>query len=724
MGMDIIARAAANAATSSAAQALASTAPSVLFINIGTKTIDAAVTAITSSGYSTLGLGAGTYVSDALATAALATAHPRFCKQTANGRYFRLVTTDADKAISVAQGGAEGLAGINEQPAIQATVAYACAMKFKWVEFPETSYELWCPIRTTVVTTHAVNGHPICITTNDGLGLRGCRGGTTLNLKNSLGGSRNIITQVVGVTNWQGGGIYVLPGGVWPGGGSIDWVALENLTVDGGVTFNPADRSNINLNDKGFQVQDIICNRIHMRNCTFKNFAGEIYYVGGSTVNSQLVENCTFDGSPQCALNPSSNGKFTGINIQAGNAYQAMEVLGALGFTLIGGRFYDFYSSSVSGGPDPSLATGYPFNYATRQATKRPPWMTFVGTRFEGATDAVYIGAWAHGTIITVDCSVTMNYGVGHLRDVHLNIEAWCDQKSAFPAVNLAGPMTLTTQINGAPAGTYYIPPSNIRLNVTTKRTAQAQASNRYFSSGINMYAGIVDKNTVTCTVSGDAHKVFNLVAGQPAGFGLPRIDYQQFRTTAQPYGGTFDYPASDMVYDVSWAALVLYPVAGTWNITLGNTFGYADGQKVIFYHGDAAAGKVIVFPANGAGLKLQKERRLFALGDMLELRFDALLGKWVEERYITATQQNFTGSTTYDAPSIASGAAASTTVTATSAALGDQVTGISLGVSAGGLVLTGYVSAAHTVTVVLQNPTAAAIDLASTTLAVTVQKK
>ncbi len=724
MGMDIIARAAANAASSSASQALAASSPSVLFTSIGTKTIDAAVTAITSSGYSTLGQGAGTYVSDALATAALATAHPRFCKQTANGRYFRLAAANEARAISVAQGGADGVAGTNDQPAIQATVAYACALKFKWVEFPESAYELWCPIRTTVTTTHAVNGHPICITANDGLGLRGCRGGTTLTLKNSLGGSRNTITQVVSGVNWQGGGIYVLPGGTWPGGGSIDWVALENLTVEGGVTFNPADRTNTNLTDKGFRVQDIVCNRIHLRNCTFRNFAGEIYYVAGGGVSAQLVENCTFDGSPQSALNPSAGGKFTGINVQAGNSYQAMEIMGGLGVTLIGGRFYDFYSSGISGGPDPSIATGFPFNYTTRQATKRPPWVTMIGTRFEGATDAIYIGAWVHGSIITVDSAVTLNFGIGHLRDVHLNIEAWCDQKSAFAAVNLGGPLTLTTQVNGAPAGTYFVPPSNIRVNITTKRTAQAQASSRYFSAAMNMLTGLVDKNTITCTVSGDAHTVFSVAGGQPAGFALPRIDYQQFRTTAQPYGGTYDFPAADKVYEIIWAAMALYPATGTWNVTLGNSFGYADGQKVIFYHGDAAAGKNIVFPANGAGLRLQKERRLFALGDILELRFDGLLGKWVEERYITATQQNFTGSSTYDAPSIAAGASTSTTVTATGAALGDQVTGISLGVSAGGLVLTGTVSAANTVTVVLQNPTAAAIDLASATLAVTVQKK
>ena len=74
------------------------------------------------------------------------------------------------------------------------------------------------------------------------------------------------------------------------------------------------------------------------------------------------------------------------------------------------------------------------------------------------------------------------------------------------------------------------------------------------------------------------------------------------------------------------------------------------------------------------------------------------------------------TGSKTYDAASLAASATATTTVTVTGAALGDYAVA-SLGVSAAGLVVSAYVSAADTVTVVLFNPTAGAVDLASTTL-------
>lgn len=76
----------------------------------------------------------------------------------------------------------------------------------------------------------------------------------------------------------------------------------------------------------------------------------------------------------------------------------------------------------------------------------------------------------------------------------------------------------------------------------------------------------------------------------------------------------------------------------------------------------------------------------------------------------------------TWDPASVSVGASVTTTVTVTGAALGD-FTLASFSLSLSGLVLTSYVSAANTVTVVLSNPTAAAVDLASGTLAVLVFK-
>lgn len=72
-------------------------------------------------------------------------------------------------------------------------------------------------------------------------------------------------------------------------------------------------------------------------------------------------------------------------------------------------------------------------------------------------------------------------------------------------------------------------------------------------------------------------------------------------------------------------------------------------------------------------------------------------------------------GSVVWDAPSILQAAQATQTVTVTGAALGDIVVA-SAGISLAGLVLSGFVSAANTVTLVLSNQTGAAVDLASAT--------
>lgn len=80
-----------------------------------------------------------------------------------------------------------------------------------------------------------------------------------------------------------------------------------------------------------------------------------------------------------------------------------------------------------------------------------------------------------------------------------------------------------------------------------------------------------------------------------------------------------------------------------------------------------------------------------------------------------------FVGSATYDPPSLADGAGATTTVTVTGAALGDFVTGVSFSLDLQGITVTAWVSAADTVSVRFQNESGGILDLASGTLRVMV---
>lgn len=78
-------------------------------------------------------------------------------------------------------------------------------------------------------------------------------------------------------------------------------------------------------------------------------------------------------------------------------------------------------------------------------------------------------------------------------------------------------------------------------------------------------------------------------------------------------------------------------------------------------------------------------------------------------------------GVATYDASSLVDGAGETTTVGVPGAVLGDFVVAVSLGVSTAGITVTGYVSAADTVSVRVQNESGGTLDLASTSLRVLV---
>lgn len=80
-------------------------------------------------------------------------------------------------------------------------------------------------------------------------------------------------------------------------------------------------------------------------------------------------------------------------------------------------------------------------------------------------------------------------------------------------------------------------------------------------------------------------------------------------------------------------------------------------------------------------------------------------------------------GSAVYDPASLADGVGASTTVTVTGAALGDEAAA-AFSLSTQGIILSAQVTAANTVTVRFQNETGGLIDLASGTLYVTVRKR
>lgn len=97
--------------------------------------------------------------------------------------------------------------------------------------------------------------------------------------------------------------------------------------------------------------------------------------------------------------------------------------------------------------------------------------------------------------------------------------------------------------------------------------------------------------------------------------------------------------------------------------------------------------------------------------------------GGTITANYDGITETIISGSATYDPPSLADAAGATTTVTVTGAALGDYVEAVSFDKDLQGITLTAYVSAANTVSARFQNESGGVLDIVSGTLRARVRK-
>lgn len=537
--------------------------------------------------------------------------------------------------VTPEQFGALGTVGHNDQPAIQAAIDFAISAGIPQVRLTKSAYESWQPTFPGG-TPNAWNGSHLLITGD--VALVGAVGGTTITLKNSVGGTR---TKTDGTSSWWAGWLTYYGAGVTK---SI----LRDVTVEGGTTFsNVYANSEANVSDKGICMVDWLAANlvtIDHRNVTVRNFPGEIWYNGGAYPNLQIyVENLDLKGSPQSAFNPGSLAKMTAVNVDAGTAYLAIEAIQGAGHTYIGGRFSDWGAGGCSFISTAQAVGGYPYDYQFRDNTKTPPFTTFINPRFEGGGHggAVAMSGWEIGKITTVDCTVNLSYGSGDLRDIDLDIVSWADQNNNFEAVSMSGPATTTTQVTGAPAGVYYAKPHNISLRVECCRTALAQANGRGHATGIRHYGGLIDQGSVRMSVSGTAKTAFEVPFTPATGFGLPLTTVRDFQTLQSLDGGQFmDFNdgsgnlLASKALDILWPAAQIEPAnTGICNVTINTAYAYATGQRVRFiYNSNTSA--CIAFARDGSGMRLKKNRSLRRRGEMLELEYRSEVGLWVEVAY------------------------------------------------------------------------------------------
>ena len=614
----------------------------VLAANIGTTNFSSNISVITVTGYSVIGSGAGSWVSDTLATSALATSCPRYCKRSADGRYWRLLGPE----IFVEQGGATGVTGANDQPAVQGAFTYAAAVGIYTVSCQKESYTLWATLRTTQSGSLAPDGHYIVIT-ND-VEFRGCTGGTTFTLLNSTGGPYSTSTQTIPGSAWYGGAIYP-----WPNGnntGSINRITMTRITMTGLVGYTLSgtvptgntgpNKTGVNLYGKGFWAQGVNINNLYFNDCEFWGFYAEITYFAMSNATANIyVNNLRLHDSPQSAWNPSGF-NVTAVGLVCYNT-NAVEILGGPGQTYTACKFSNMNQMSCTGGP----ANGLLYNYAypTRDLTKTPPWLDFINCQFDNINQILpgnyirFMRCRVTDTSFYLVTNINGPGGCGSLTSSYFDIDYTVDTKSMNPIFSYQGISNLTTLIAGAPAGVYIQPANDFHIIVNIHRTAQAIAGS-FWASAMGI-TGLLDPNSCSLTVR-KADGMAAYIALVSSGSALPFMICEG-PSASQLIGAGTPWTESPSAFTTAtFAIAVTSPrmgldytgIAATIPITMATTYTYANGQRVrIWWYAGSTPGTIYSFATTGAGLALNSACSLSKIGQWLELEYSTETSKWHE---------------------------------------------------------------------------------------------
>jgi len=460
MAIDIIARAAAasaQAAADATSAASGPASPAGLFSDLPLQTIDAAVKAIVTAGYATAGAGGATYVSDSLATAALATAHPRFCKASANGRHFRLLP-DANGLIPVACGGAVGFAGepgpgdalVDERAILAAAEDYKHAIGAAGVRLDARRYAVrritlpggtsywdattYCPIHVRS-STKWVSTHPE---------------GTTL-YRRKANGQQCDATDYETATGYVAslrGGFFFIHGinayGTDPDpGASVYSFTLDSVRLDGGIRLSMGTTFEV-LDKPVWQQNDSFVGNVTLTGkAGVIGFASELLYLG----QPHDIEKRTLYLGPEVVLGETSGSciNANGINLQVHGALCYNAYLGIEGWTgpegVLDCTFRDItHGAGVQGG---TWHAGGFYYEPTRSVAGYLP-MGRLNVRLQNCA-RFDVGAWLTGEIVAVDSVVNIAhadvFGSG-AECIRLNVTSICDQHDNAAGVAFWGPGT------------------------------------------------------------------------------------------------------------------------------------------------------------------------------------------------------------------------------------------------------------------------------------------
>ncbi len=636
----------------------ASSALPALFTDLPARSPDAAIIRLDSTGHTQDGKGAAQYISDALCDAALLSKHPNFVFNTANNRIFRLLPDNG--RIAVEQGGASGDGIANDQPAVQATIDYAEAIAASEVVFGQAHYAVHCPIRNSDASnTHAVDGHPLVVSRS--LILRGVAAKrTVLDFKAADGSDPETNWQSVPLSDgnpaqavWRGGGLFLAGDVTYPAPvtRSIERLELHRLIFQGnrlhtGQYAYPADTGTgdgWDITDRAFWMQDCYVGEIVAHDFDCVGWKGEMFYLAGAVDAVERLElnRCRFVTGNASGFNPGVNVPLVARDCEFGDCFQAQEDTGKFSARYYGCVWRD--CGHIGLGSGPTSETLYNYLYPTRDEAAALPMTVLDGCEFRNI-DQVIIRSWTSGNVRTVDAGIAIDANQSMAAyDIDLTIDAWLDQANIITALTLTGVNDLTTQVPGAPAGTYKQPPQHIRAKIRHFRTALAEQEGRQWRAPY--WTGYVGK-ACRLEIEGDFASQTTPNGGQsPISMpfvilhpGQPTTAYTThayFIANAYAANGEITPTgpvmaigaASDVTLDMS---LARWPVGGP-------DYGYYEGQKLRLAKNDAQGVIRFVKGSAPANFAVNETRALADAHDWIEFTYNVGIRRWEESGFFSA---------------------------------------------------------------------------------------
>ena len=363
--------------------------------------------------------------------------------------------------------------------------------------------------------------------------------------------------------------------------------------------------------------------------------------MSGSAPRSVTLERCKAITSNFEGLVIATPAPRTIVDCEFGDCYRAEESNGAPHAVYRNVLYRDCNYVELGFGTSIGQSPMYTHYFPSRETGLEPPQVLLDNCTFRNVS-VFYCGSWVKGTIRTIDSLVSFSTATYcGLQDVDLDIDAWIDQLASGSPLVINGPPNLTTQVTGAPAGTFVQPPANVKLRLRCHRTEYAKAQgNQWLATS---WGGYLDASCRIEILSGEISRDY-----APQSSNNPPVSFP-FASFANPVNtNAGGYPVSlwhgNMTTSGQFTPRATHCATGcnaeaTYDLTLptapsgGSSYGYAEWQRIQI-HKRNAIGALRFVKGASASFIVPQDRVLDNDRDWIEFQWNKWRGSWEETAF------------------------------------------------------------------------------------------